>query len=222
MPDYPISLQLRNCLCVVVGGGAVGMRKVGGLVAAGARVRLIAPRDPGLPEGLEGVELIPRPYRRGDLRDAFLAFAATDDRQTNAAIAAEARDRGIPINVGDDPRSGDFHLPAVLRRGPLTVAVSTSGRSPALAAVLRQRLAGELGPEWQTVVEIAAALRRNRLTAKRKTEYNQAILRRLLEGDLPTLIAGGKSKEIDRLLETLFGEGFSLAALGIDLPKGMK
>jgi precorrin-2 dehydrogenase/sirohydrochlorin ferrochelatase len=221
MSDYPILLQLKGRPCVVIGGGPAGIRKARGLVEAGARVRLIA-SELAVPAGeLAGVELVIRPFRAGDLLGAFLAFAATDDRLVNAAVVREARQRGVLVSVVNAPDEGDFTLPALLRRGNLTVSVATAGSSPALAALLRDRLADQLGPEWATVLEIAAALRQKRLTLQGKTEYNQAILRRLLEGGLPDLIAGGDAPAVDRLLQTLFGEGCSLAQLGIRLAKGM-
>lgn len=220
MIDYPILLQLHGRLCAVIGGGSVGRRKVRGLLDAGARVRLVAPD--ALAEGdRSGVEIVPRPYRPGDLEGAALAFAATDSRETNAAVAREARQRGIPVCVADAPDEGDFVLPALLRRGELTVAVSTGGQSPALAALVREHLAENLGPEWATVLEIAAALRRKRLTPHQKTEYNRAILQHLLAGGLPALVADRQAAGIDQLLEAFLGEGFSLAELGIHLPKGM-
>ncbi len=221
MSDYPILLQLEGRLCVVVGGGPVAVRKVRGLRAAGARVRLVA-SELAVPAGeLPDVEILIRPYRGGDLRGACLAFAATSDRLINAAVVQEARQMGILVDVVDMPEEGDFTLPALLRRGELTVAVATAGGSPALAALLRDRLAGQLGPEWATVLEIAAALRQKRLTLQGKTEYNQAILRRLLEGGLPDLIAAGDAAAVDSLLQALLGEGLSLAQLGIRLAKGM-
>jgi len=221
MSDYPILLNLEDRLCVVVGGGAVGMRKVRGLIGAGARVRLVAPdQSEGHPIE-EGVELIRRPFRSGDLEGAALAFAATDDRQTNAAVAAEARRKGIPVNVADVPAEGNFTLPALLRRGDLTVAVSTAGRSPALAALLRDTLAGSVGPEWATMLEIAAALRRKRLTGKDADDYNLVILRRLMDGNLPELVTRQDAAGVNRLLTSLFGEGVSLAELGIHFSKEM-
>lgn len=222
MADYPILLQLNERLCVVVGGGSVGLRKVQALLQAGARVRLIDPEPAPSLEAFADVEIIRRPYRPGDLGGASLAFAATGERDTNAAVVREARQRSIPVNTADAPEECDFTLPALLRRGELTVAVSTGGRSPALAALVREHLAGTLGPEWATVLEIAAALRRKRLTLRGKSEYNQAILRRLLAADLPVLVAERNAASIDRLLKSLFGEGFSLAELGVHLPKGMK
>ncbi len=219
MPDYPIILDLRNRLCVVVGGGPVGRRKALGLCRAGARVRLIAP-EPLDEAGVKGIEVLGRIFRSGDLRGAALAFAATGSRRVNAAVVREARRRRIPVNVADLPESGDFTLPAVLRRGGITVAVSTGGESPALAALLRDHLALTLGPEWETVLAIAAALRQMRLTPEEQTEYNQAVLRQLLDGGLPVLIAQRQTDGIDRLLRSLFGADLSLAALGVSLPKG--
>jgi precorrin-2 dehydrogenase/sirohydrochlorin ferrochelatase len=221
MSDYSILLKLKGRLCLIIGGGPVAIRKARGLQEAGARVRLIA-SDLTVPvEVLAGVEVIIRPYCSGDLEGACLAFAATDDRSVNAAVVREARQRGVLVNVADAPDEGDFTLPALLRRGDLTVSVSTAGGSPALASVLRDRLAEQMGPEWATVLEIAAALRQAHLTFQGKTEYNQPILRRLLEGGLPALIASGDAVAVDRLLQTLSGEGCSLEQLGIRLVKGM-
>ncbi|WP_432822152.1 precorrin-2 dehydrogenase/sirohydrochlorin ferrochelatase family protein [Trichloromonas sp.] len=220
-PGYPLQFQLNGRLCIVVGGGRVGLRKASGLLRAGARVRLITAAVAADLSLRQEIEIIRRPYQEGDLAGAVLAFAATDDRQVNAAVAAEARRRHIPVNIADDPAASDFLLPATLLRGDLTIAVTTGGRSPALAAQVRDQLAELVGPEWEIVLEIAAALRRKRLTVPEKAGYNQGILRQLLEGGLPSLISGGDAKEIDDLLGRLLGKGFSLADLGIHLPKGM-
>lgn len=218
MPEFPIFLHLQERLCVVVGGGTVGRRKAQALHQGGAWVRLIGPESGEPPPA--GVELIIRPYRPGDLAGAFLVFAATGDRQVNAAVAAEARAAGIPVNVADLPEEGDFLLPAKLHRGDMTIAVSTGGRSPALAALVRDRLAATLGLEWSLVLEIAAALRQKKLTLQPEVEYNSQVLQRLLAGGLPDMLAAGATTEIDRLLASAAGAGCSLASLGIYLPKG--
>jgi precorrin-2 dehydrogenase len=218
MTDFPIQLQLKGRLCIVVGGGAVGRRKINGLLAAGARVRLIT-AEPTADLPAE-VELVQRPFQRGDLTGSLLAFAATDDPRVNAAVAAEARAAGILVNVADDPLQGDFVLPAVLRRGSLTLTAATGGGSPALAVLLRDRLAGQYGPGWDTTLQVVAALRRQWLTEPPKGEYNAEILRRLLEGGLPDLIAAGDAAGVDCLLAEVAGAEMSLEALGISLPKG--
>jgi precorrin-2 dehydrogenase/sirohydrochlorin ferrochelatase len=218
MSDYPVIFQIQDQLCVVVGAGPVGLRKVRGLLAAGARVRLITSALPA--RDLQEVQLVLRPYRRGDLAGARLVFAATDDPVLNAAIAADAHAAGIPVNCADDPEHGDFTLPAVLRRGELTVAVSTGGGSPALAATLRDRLEDLLGPEWALVVELAAGLRRLWLTLPTDSEYNRQVLRRLIDRGLPQRMAAGDTAGADRLLAEVVGTGISLKTLGIRLPKG--
>ena len=107
------------------------------------------------------VEVRQRPYREGDLEGAFLAFAATDRREVNAAVAWEAQERGIPVNVADEPSEGDFVLPSTLRRGQLQVAVSTGGASPTLAQRIRLELEDIFGYEWASVVEALHRARRD-------------------------------------------------------------
>ena len=143
---YPVFLDLRDRPVVVIGGGRVATRKVAGLVEAGARVRVIAPRVG--PE-LEADAIERRRYRKGDLKGAVLAFAATDDRRVNQAVAAEARRRGIPVNVADSVQECTFLAPARLRKGEIQIAISTSGSSPRLAAELRRKLERELGRSSQ-------------------------------------------------------------------------
>lgn len=221
MADFPLLFRLEGRLCVVVGGGPVGVRKVRALRDARATVRLV---DPAASEGaLPGeIEVVRRPFRPEDLDGAVLAFAATGDREVNAAVAREARRRSIPVNIADAPDEGDFTLPAVLRRGEITVAVGTGGASPALASLLRDRLSTPLGPEWETVLALAAALRRKGLTPPREPAYNFEVLRCLLADGLPEKLAGDDFEGVDRLLAAHLGEGFSLAELGIHMPEGKR
>jgi len=216
---YPVQLQVADRLCVVIGAGAVGRRKVDGLLAAGAAVRVV---DPQPVEGLPpGVERIDRPFADSDLDGAFLAFAATDDPTVNAAVVAAAQRRGIPVNRVDQPTEGDFFLPAVWRCGRLSVAVATDGASPAAARLLRDALAAGLDPSWAFFVELAATLRRWRLTSSDVGTYNSTVLQTLLEQGILRLIAAGDAAGIDRLLAAAFGEGCSLADLELCLEKGL-
>jgi siroheme synthase-like protein len=144
---------------VVVGGGEVANRKARKLLQARAKVVVISPNvKPELAS--IAAEVRRRPYREGDLEGAFLAFAATDRREVNAAVAQEARERGIPTNVADKPSEGDFALPATLRRGRLQVAVSTGGASPTLAQRIRRELEGAFAFEWAGIVEELGKARR--------------------------------------------------------------
>lgn len=166
---YPIFLNLDGKRCVVVGGGAVANRKARKLLQARAEVVAISPEVK--PE-LESVatEVRRRPYREGDLEGASLVFAATNLREVNAAVTREARGRGIPVNVADEPSEGDFALPSVLRRGQLQVAVSTGGASPTLARRVRNELESAFGSEWAGVVEALGRARRNGRRAEEELE----------------------------------------------------
>ncbi len=142
---YPIALtHPETWEAVVVGGGRVAERKVRGLLAVGARVRVVSPRvTPQLRRWAEEGRLqwVARPYQSGDLAGARLAFAATDQRSVNAQVARDARGLGVWCNVADAPAEGDFHVPAVYRDDEVVLAVSTGGRSPRLARALRDHLA---------------------------------------------------------------------------------
>ena len=145
---------------MVVGGGAVATRKVGKLLQAGAEVVVVSSEvRPELAE--TGVEVHERPYEYGDLDGANLAFTATDSREVNAAVAGEAKERGIPVNVADRPSEGDFAVPSTLRRGGLQVAVSTGGASPTLARRIRIELEEVFEPEWAGIVEEFDTARRS-------------------------------------------------------------
>src|SRR5438105_5963542 len=137
---YPVLLQLTGRLAVVIGGGTVGRRKTAGLLAAGARVRIVAlnSRPADWDEPL--VEWRQEPYRSSHLQGAALVFAAAVD-DVNRQVTADARQAGIWVNVADDPDGSDFLVPAVLRRGDFVVAVGTGGAAPVLARAARDRLA---------------------------------------------------------------------------------
>lgn len=203
---------------MVVGGGKVACRKLLALLAAGARVTLIAP-ECLTPPVADDFIWWQRNYQRGDLAGALLAFAATDDAGVNRAVIEEAAQQQIPVNVADDGEAGDFQLPAVRRRGGLTLAVSTAGGSPALSVIVAERLAAEFGAEWAIIVRLAAALRERALTGHKAEEYNQSILRLLLDKGLEDLVAGRCGDDINRLLQQVCGADCSLQELGIEIPE---
>lgn len=144
---YPIVLtNLKKTPVVVVGGGTVGERKIVGLLAVRAKIRLISPQATPRLQGLikaGDIEWVQRTYQAGDLADTKLVFAATDQRDVNAQVALEAKESDLFCNVADQPDEGNFHLPAVYRDDELVMAVSTGGRSPAQARIYRNKIA-----EW--------------------------------------------------------------------------
>lgn len=217
--QLPVNLHPAGRLAVVVGGGRVGRRKVAVLLASGARVRLIDPA--GWPEETPvGLEVVPRVFQPEDLEGGWLVFAATDDAEVNRQVAAAARQRGIPVSLADAPESGDFTLPASRTLDELVVSVSTSGCSPALAAVAADWLQLQLGCGWPRLLKLAAALRARRLTHPGQVPYNQSILRQLVDGGIIDLLAVGDPGPVDALLQRVCGPGWTLAELAIQLEPG--
>jgi precorrin-2 dehydrogenase/sirohydrochlorin ferrochelatase len=219
MRYYPANLDINDRQVVVVGGGAVACRKCLRLVAAGARVRVIAPvLDPGLAAMVESGQVChtAREYVPSDLAGAFLVFAATGDRNVNMAVAAEARSRDILADIVDAPELGSFTSPAVLARGELLITVSTGGSSPALARKIRDELESRFGPEYATALAILGAIREKLLTETGNSAYNKKILNALVDRDLPALVQHQSRDDIDHLLVELFGPGYTLAELGVE------
>ncbi|MBT1074729.1 precorrin-2 dehydrogenase/sirohydrochlorin ferrochelatase family protein [Geobacter grbiciae] len=217
MIQFPVNLNLRERNAVIVGGGAVAARKCLLLMEAGARVTVIAPRlDPRLEELWREGRIIchARQYGEGDLADAFLAFAATDNPAVNLHVARDAAALGILVDITGAPEHGSFTTPAHFRRGDLLVAVSTGGKNPALAQSICNDLAQRFGPEYAETVAILGAVREKLLTVRSNRTYNKAVLRTLADADLPGLIRRGEYETIDRLLVTHAGPGFTLASLG--------
>ena len=159
---YPIFLNICQKKCVVVGGGEIALRKVRTLLERGAIVQTIAPT---LCSGLsllvdsKAISVLPRNYQPGDLKNTCIAIAATTETETNKKVAMEARRRGIPVNVVDDPEQSDFIVPACVQRGELTIAVSTAGKSPALARKIRNRLEKDFGEEYACLVTLIGETR---------------------------------------------------------------
>ena len=158
-PYYPISLNVRGRKCVVVGGGQVALRKVRTLLEHGANVAVISPEfcsELGQLAGKGSIHVRNREYQEGDLTDAFITIAATDDSNVNRQVTGESRRRAIMINVVDDADNSDFIAPSYLQRGDITIAVSTAGRSPALARKIRTVLEKHFTTEYAALAQLVS------------------------------------------------------------------
>lgn len=168
MDYYPIFLNLRGKRCLIVGGGAVAARKAEGLLEAGAVVTVISPEvDESLQNLINTGRLRHhgRPFQKGDVEGQYLVYAATGVAEIDAAMAAEARREGVLFNAVDNPALGDFIAPALVRRGDLTIAISTQGKCPGFAKRVRQKIESIFGPEFGAALSVAAAWRKTLLVS---------------------------------------------------------
>ncbi|MBI5523218.1 MAG: bifunctional precorrin-2 dehydrogenase/sirohydrochlorin ferrochelatase [Desulfarculus sp.] len=217
MQYYPAFLDLRGRLAVVVGGGQVAGRKVASLLEAGAWVRLVAPElNPAtaalLPHAQ--VEHLARAFAPADLEGAWLVISATNLEELNRAVAAEAENRRVFVNVVDVPELCSFIVPASLRRGDLCLAVSTGGAGPAVARRLREGLEGQYGPEWGDYLRLMRAARQWVKAQGRPAEANRPLFFALADSDLLRRLAAGDLAGVDEVLRGILGPECGLAALG--------
>jgi precorrin-2 dehydrogenase/sirohydrochlorin ferrochelatase len=216
MGYLPIFLDVTGKPCVVVGGGEIAERKVHSLLDHGARVTVISPSVRPRLKALVDSSAVTwhrRRWRSGDLRGFALVYCAIDDSAASRMIASEARELGIQVNVADRPELCTFVAPAVVRRGDLQIAISTSGASPALAADIRAGLERQFGAEYALtlmVLRAARALLRARDSDSRARGRRMAAL---VACDVPAIIRAGDRRALERaLLDNL---GVDLAALGL-------
>ena len=197
-PLYPVNLILRGRRCLVVGGGEVALRKVEGLVVAEAVVHVIAPAVSA------GIKALPvtweeRAYRSGDVTGYRYVVSATDDPAANRAVFEDGEAAGVWVNSADDPANCSATLPAVSRRGPIVVAVSTGGHSPALSAWLRRRMDDELGPEYEVLVRLLSDAREAVLAAGGSTE--DLDWQNALDSEMLELIRAGQVEQARERLQ---------------------
>ncbi len=205
MAYYPIFLELRDRPCLVIGGGREAQRKIEGLLAAGSRITVVAPkltRDLQRMVADGQIDCLQREYQDGDLDGYEVCVVATDDGAVNAQVAAEGKRRRVWVNAVDDPVNCDFILPAIIRRGAITVAASTGGGSPALARRRREELEASLTEEMPALADLLSEVRselRSRAIVPDPEVWQEAI-----DEELRVLLAQRKYRQAKaRLLQSL-------------------
>lgn len=176
---FPIFVKLEGRLVVVVGGGKIAEGKLAALLNAGAHIRLIAPSiTPQIAEWVRfgRIDWLPKEFSRGDLRDAFLVIAATSTPGVNDTVFREAESAGILCNAVDDIQHCHFYYGAVVQRGDLQIAISTNGKSPALAQRLRHELEAQFGVEYESWLQWLGAAREALRAANFDAEATKAVL----------------------------------------------
>jgi precorrin-2 dehydrogenase/sirohydrochlorin ferrochelatase len=216
MRYYPVHLDIKNRNCLVVGGGAVGTRKVNTLLACGARVTVVSPDPTQQLKKMaveESITLRERAYRTVDLKDMFLVIGATDDEKLNRQISEEAEQIGILCNIADRPEACNFILPSVVQRGDLVITISTSGQSPALAKRLRRELEAQFGEEYADFLLLMGAIRKKLLSQTHEPEAHKALFNQLIDSDFIELLRTGQRKQLNLLLYKILGEGYRIEEL---------
>lgn len=204
---YTISLDLFQKDCLVVGGGQVAERKVRSLLECGARVKVISPEiTPGMGKlAAEGLIL----YREGfyqdsDLNGVFLVIGATDREEVNRRIADDCAARNLVVNIVDDPGKGNFFVPAVVRRGALTIAVSTEGKSPMLARKIREELERAYGPQFSEFLELLGQLRERVINNETSEQKKRNLLEELVSEEILDLLKEGRLELVKERLHSAY------------------
>lgn len=204
---YTISLDLFQKDCLVVGGGQVSERKVRSLLECGARVKVISPEiTPGLGKlAAEGLIL----YREGfyqdsDLTGVFLVIGATDSEEVNRRVADDCAARNLVVNIVDDPGKGNFFVPAVVRRGALTIAVSTEGKSPMLARKIREELERAYGPQFSEFLELLGQLRERVINNETSEQKKRNLLEELVSEEILDLLKEGRLELVKERLHSAY------------------
>ena len=221
MPYYPVFLDLRGRKVLVVGGGSVAERKIDTLLEFGGTVCVVSRQlTPTLAGYLEKgkIRFDSGEFKESHLNEVFLVIAATDDPLLNRRVSRFARERGILVNAVDQPADCTFIVPSTLRRGDLVVAVSTSGKSPALARRLREQLEETFGKEYETFLVLLGEIRREILSRGLSQEENGEVFRRLVDSDLLSAIRQKDWELAASILRTVTGREWS----GADLLKTLR
>lgn len=206
-PGYPLFMHLEDRPVVVIGGGTVAERKVETLLGYGARVTIVSPEaTPALQELARSGRIVwlERTYRQGDLSGNLLAICAVGVDEVNRAVHAEARSRCCAVNVVDVPEYCDFIVPAIVRRGPLQIAISTSGASPVTARTIKEELSRTYDEHWETYVTLLGQAR-TRIMADAGSYGGEkercALFSRLAKSDILDRILAGEELSVDHIME---------------------
>lgn len=208
MPVYPINLELAGKSCACIGGGAVAERKILALLEAGASVTVFSPDlTPTLAKLIGEKKLIhiAKAYQPGDIGDFFMVICATDSASVNQAAALEAKEKKALVNVVDNPGLCDFSVPSKVIRGDLLMTVSTGGKSPALAKMLRHELEEHYGPEYGLYLDIVSRLRAEMKERLATSKEREQFWRERLDSQILELLQQGKLIEAEEKIRNATG-----------------
>jgi precorrin-2 dehydrogenase/sirohydrochlorin ferrochelatase len=212
MPYYPILVDLKGKKVIVVGGGAVAQRKIETLLEYGAEVQVISQAlTPALTTYVdeEKIELLGPEFQENQLNGAFMVIAATNDSLLNHQVSEVARGKGLLINAVDQPPDCNFIVPSILRRGDLLIAVSTSGKSPALARKVRKELEKSFGSEYESLLLLMGRLRKEIISRGLSQEENRQVFYDLINSHILEAMGSKDWNEVATILNKITGTQLS-------------
>ncbi|OQY01084.1 MAG: siroheme synthase [Desulfobacteraceae bacterium 4572_130] len=211
MEYYPVCLDVKNRNCLVVGGGSVGARKVLTLLKCGAKVTIVSLSFSEKIKNLkhENIKYKKKQYHKNDLKGIFLVIGATNDIELNKKVWHDTQKKNMLCNIVDFPKTCNFILPAIVKRGDLIIAVSTSGKSPAFAKKLRQDLEKEFGQEYADFLFLMGKIRNRLLAKEHAPEEHKTIFQEFIKAGLLEMIAKKNYIKINKLLFQILGKGYS-------------
>jgi precorrin-2 dehydrogenase/sirohydrochlorin ferrochelatase len=216
MGYYPILFKLDNKIALVAGGGKVARRKVETLLEFGASVNVVA-RElvPELQKLVDDniIRLVGDEFMDRHLDDTEVVIAATDDTALNHKIAETAQKRGLLVNAVDQPADCNFIVPSIIKRGELLIAISTSGRSPALAKAIREKLEGEFGVEYAIFVTLMGHLRKEILTKGLSQGENSDIFTRIVQSDILNAISHDDWEGVKSTLSEILPDNINIKGI---------
>lgn len=208
MKYYPVSLDITNKRCVIVGGGDVAERKAERLLDCGARVTVIGKTLTPLLEDMkrEGrITHISADYDDSLIGDAFMLIGATDRDDVNTRISSHGKRMGILVNIVDDPGKCDFILPSIVQQGDLLIAISTSGKSPALAKKLREELETRYGPEYEALLNVLGTLRAKIIARGHSSDENKHLFEAVIDSDILQHIKDKNWRQVKKIIRDITG-----------------
>ncbi|MFZ3170825.1 MAG: bifunctional precorrin-2 dehydrogenase/sirohydrochlorin ferrochelatase [Carboxydocellales bacterium] len=206
--NYPVYLNLAGRLCIVIGGGKVAERKVQSLLACDANVKVISPTVSQFlltAASLGKIQLVLREYSCNDIDNAFLVISATANNQVNQQVADDCLHQNKLVNVVDDPAKCNFIVPAVFRRGALSIAISTNGKSPTLARKIKKELMGHYGPEYAELLDLLGEMRGKVITGVQDMKRRRLIFEQMVNADLLDLLRKGEKEKVKERIEDVLG-----------------
>ncbi|TCO79489.1 precorrin-2 dehydrogenase/sirohydrochlorin ferrochelatase family protein [Marinisporobacter balticus] len=206
---YPVMLDICDKPCVVIGGGKVAQRKVLSLLEYGAKVTVISPIVTDKLKELqqkEKIYRIERDYRCGDIKDNFLVYVATDNPKVNAACLEESRKEKVLINIADQPRMCSFLVPASIKRGDLTLTISTNGKSPMLSGKIRKELENMFGEEYEIFINALGDLRKMALEEIDDIHIRKELFKRVVYSNLMNRYKSGEINNIKEAVMKLYDD----------------